>query len=135
MKIENENIEHILKLMNKSQLTLEGARAVSELNLYEFAVNRLYYSCFYLVSALLLLDGLTVKTHAGAIAKFSELYVKSGLLSRNHSITLNILFQNRQTADYDVEAEVSLEKYEELLAKTEEFVRDVEGLILSELES
>ena len=37
---------------------------------YRTAVNRLYYSCYYMVSALLLQKGYNARTHNGIIALF-----------------------------------------------------------------
>jgi len=41
-------------------------------------VNRLYYSCFYAVSALLVRDGLSSLKHAGVRSLFKRHYVRTG---------------------------------------------------------
>jgi uncharacterized protein (UPF0332 family) len=42
------------------------------------AVNRLYYACFYAVSALLVDKGISVKTHAGVRQMFGLHFISTG---------------------------------------------------------
>jgi uncharacterized protein (UPF0332 family) len=63
-------------------------------------VNRLYYACFYAVSALLLKDGLSSSKHAGVRSLFNKQYVKTGKISKNLAQTYNDLFERRQESDY-----------------------------------
>jgi uncharacterized protein (UPF0332 family) len=43
-------------------------------------VNRLYYACFYAVSALLLAKGLTATRHSGLRTLFHQHVIRAGLL-------------------------------------------------------
>jgi uncharacterized protein len=44
-------------------------------------VNRLYYACFYAVSALLLIDGLSSSKHSGVRALFHKHCIKTGSIA------------------------------------------------------
>lgn len=77
--------------------------------------NRAYYAIFYCVSALLLTEGITTKKHEGARVKFHELFVKTGRFSREAGQILERNFAARQSADYDMEAELGEQEAIQLL--------------------
>ncbi|WP_240625661.1 HEPN domain-containing protein [Spirosoma pollinicola] len=68
--------------------------------------NRSYYAIFYCASALLLTEGITTKKHEGARVKFHELFVKTGRFTREAGQILERNFAARQSADYDMEADL-----------------------------
>lgn len=82
--------------------------------------NRSYYAVFYCACALLLTEGITTKKHEGARVKFHELFVKTGRFTREAGKILERNFEARQSADYDMEAELGEEDALHLLegAKT-----------------
>ena len=49
--------------------------------LWNSAVNRMYYACFHMVSALFILHGIEVKSHMGVRQAFGLHFVKTNLLS------------------------------------------------------
>jgi uncharacterized protein (UPF0332 family) len=63
-------------------------------------VNRLYYACFYAVSALLVRDGLSSSRHAGVRSLFNRHYVKTGKVPKDLATIYNDLFERRQEGDY-----------------------------------
>lgn len=65
-----------------------------------FAVNRVYYSCFYVVSAALLRKGHKFKKHSGVKAAFHKIFVKTGLVSHEMGIFYDALYEARQRGDY-----------------------------------
>ena len=65
------------------------------------AANRMYYACYYMVSALLLKNGLNAHTHGGAIGLFGLHFIKTGLIDSDLGKFYSQLFELRQTGDYD----------------------------------
>ncbi len=65
-----------------------------------FAVNRLYYACFYAVTALLLTSGKQFTRHSAVIAEFNRAYVKTGKVDVAWSKFYQRLFDDRQESDY-----------------------------------
>lgn len=51
-----------------------------ENELWNSTVNRMYYACFHIISALLIMNEIEVKTHMGVRQAFDLHFVKSGLL-------------------------------------------------------
>jgi uncharacterized protein len=63
-------------------------------------VNRLYYACFYAVSALLLTKGLTATSHSGLRTLFHQHVIRPGLLPLGQGPLYDRLFDQRQRSDY-----------------------------------
>ena len=61
-------------------------------------VNRLYYACFYAVSALLLTKGLTATSHSGLRTLFHQHLIRPGLLPLGQGPLYDRLFDQR--SDY-----------------------------------
>ncbi|GAW93534.1 HEPN domain-containing protein [Calderihabitans maritimus] len=64
------------------------------------SINRLYYSCFYAVSAYLLTKGYSSAKHSGVRSLFHQKVVKPGLVRSSAGRIYNRLFDARQKADY-----------------------------------
>ncbi len=89
-------------------------------------MNRLYYSMFYAVLALLQEKKLGTSKHSGAIALFDREYVKTGSFPKEMSRALHRAFALRQKGDYLEEAEVTINDIEEIRPIAKEFVVVVE---------
>lgn len=63
-------------------------------------MNRLYYSCFYLVSALLYKHDIKAETHNGTKTQFNLHFVKSGKIDLKYGKLYSNLFNWRQESDY-----------------------------------
>ena len=55
----------VLYRMTRAEEALEDPRILARAERWNACVNRLYYACFYAVSALLVMDGLSFSKHAG----------------------------------------------------------------------
>lgn len=67
----------------------------------DLLANRLYYSIFHAVSALLLMDGIKTGTHKGASSQFGKYYVLSGVFKREDGMLYSRLQTMREKADYE----------------------------------
>ncbi|HET6514169.1 MAG TPA: HEPN domain-containing protein [Thermodesulfovibrionales bacterium] len=115
--------------IGKSTESLESADDELKAGRLSFAVNRIYYSCFYIVSALLLQNNLKFRKHSGIRAAFHRNFIKPGILNREHGLLYDELFEARQRGDY-LEL-VSFEKgqVEDWLEQAEGFIESVNSLI------
>ncbi|WP_176237898.1 HEPN domain-containing protein [Candidatus Hakubella thermalkaliphila] len=68
--------------LEKARETLEDAELLLSQNRLSSAVNRLYYSLFYGVLALLETKGLASSKHAGVRALFNQHFVKDNIVSK-----------------------------------------------------
>jgi uncharacterized protein len=63
-----------------------------------------------------------VKSHNGVKTKFSELFIKTGIVPEKYGKNLSELMNDRQDADYDLESSFSEEEVQEMINWTEEFL-------------
>jgi len=98
-------------------------------------MNRLYYSMFYAVLALLQEKEMGTSKHSGAIALFDREYVKTGSFPKEMSRALHRAFALRQKGDYMEETEVTLKDIEEIRPIAEDFVAGVEKYLSQEVKA
>lgn len=94
-----------------------------------FSVNRIYYACFYVVSAVLLQEKLRFKKHSGVRAAFHQHPVKPGLVSGEHGKLYDELFEARQRGDYMELVYFERRQVEAWLQLARQFVQRVALLI------
>ena len=115
--------------MEKANDSLNAAQDDLKAGRFSFSVNRIYYACFYAVSAVLLQKGLKFKKHSGVRAAFHKHIVKSGLISREHGQFYDEIFEARQRGDYIELVRFKKEVVQEWLKQASEFVKAVNSLI------
>ncbi len=94
------NEQLVLYRLQRARGTLEDARILAQAQRWNPCVNRLYYACFYAVSALLIQEGLSSSKHAGIRSLFNRHCVKAGKVSKEKAKIFNDLFERRQEGDY-----------------------------------
>lgn len=99
---------------------------------FNAAVNRLYYACYYAASALLLSRHIEVGTHNGVKTQLSMHYVRTGRLSIEHGATFSLLFEKRQSSDYNDFAYADITLVNMLRPRVETFIQAVEKLTREE---
>ena len=95
-------------------------------------MSRLYYACFYSVSALLLVRNLSSSKHSGVRGLFNLHFVRTGEVSRDLGALYNDLFENRQQGDYMDFVRFEGEQVRSWIAQVELFVEQVTALALAE---
>jgi len=98
----NEEIRKIISYkISRAYETLEEAELMSKHNHWNTCVNRLYYACFYTVSALLLTENLSSSKHTGVRSLFNNNFVKKNIISKELGLLYNELFKSRHSSDYE----------------------------------
>ena len=115
-----------IRLQNAKE-TLDEVPVHIENGFWNTATNRMYYACYYAVAALLLKNGISVKTHSGVRQALGKEFVVTGLVSKEQARFFSILFDNRQTGDYD--DFMTEEKVKELYPQAVGFIQAIESLI------
>ncbi len=125
--------EDIIKYrLEKSATTFNEAKSLAESGFWGGCANRLYYSCFYCVIALLAKDEMNVSTHNGVRTEFFKRYIKTGILDRKYSSIYTDLMSKRQESDYDDFLTFSQEDIFPLIADVENFLQTIRALILNQ---
>jgi len=86
--------------LRRANETLEDAIILANSERWNACVNRLYYACFYAVTALLVRHGLSSSKHTGVRSLFNLHYVKTGKVPKELARIYNDLFERRQEGDY-----------------------------------
>jgi len=94
-----------------------------------FAVNRLYYACFYAVTALLLTSGKQFTRHSAVIAEFNRAYVKTAKVDVAWSKFYQRLFDDRQESDYVPTTTFEPADIGRRIEKAEAFVMTIRTLV------
>jgi uncharacterized protein (UPF0332 family) len=94
-----------------------------------FAMNRLYYACFYAVTALLLQDGKQFARRSTVKSEFVRNYIKSGLVDARWNKFYQKLFDDRQEGDYIPTATFETSDVSMRLQQAREFIALIRSLI------
>lgn len=86
--------------LQRDHESLEDARILAEAKRWNPCVNRLYYACFYAVSALLTSEGWSSSKHTGVRSLFNQHFVRTGKVGKGTAQIFNDLFERRQEGDY-----------------------------------
>ena len=127
-----QKLEYIHYRIESARTTLKAAIVLAENGFWNSAVNRLYYSLFYTVSALLYTTGISVKKHSSVKSQFTLHYVKTGKIDKKYGQLLSDLFDWRQKGDYENIFDYDEESVMPLIPAVEEMLDVLEALIKKE---
>lgn len=119
----------IANKIRRSHETWNEAQGIIEGKFWYAAANRMYYACYYMVSALLLKNGIEAHTHGGIIGLFGLNFVKTNIVSSELGKFYSQLFELRQTGDYDDWKIVTETEVLTLAPKVELFLDTIEKII------
>lgn len=109
--------------MTSAKRLLKEIEAHIQQGYYNTAVNRMYYSCFYAVSALLLHNGIEgVKTHDGVRQMFGKHFIQTGTFPREWGRFYTIIFACRSDADYEDFKDYDLKTTEGMFPQVKAFI-------------
>ena len=121
--------DYIHYRIDKADEILEDAELLAENERWNSCVNRLYYSSFYLVTALLYKNQIRTQTHNGVKTQFFLHFVKKGKVSQDDGKLFSHLFDWRQESDYSDFIEFDKETVIPLLERVRAFNDAIKGLI------
>ena len=125
----NDNNELIKYRIERSFETIREAKTMIDNKFWNASINRIYYSCFYAVSALLLKKNIETSSHKGIRQMFGLHFVQSGLVDREDGRFFSDLYDRRQTGDYDDFISYDSETAIKLLEQAEDFIMRITTLI------
>jgi uncharacterized protein (UPF0332 family) len=115
--------------LDKARTTFEEAKSLAKNGFWNGVVNRLYYSCFYAVIALLAKHEISTTTHNGVRTEFFRLYIKSGILDKDLSSLYSNLMGKRQESDYGDFQSFTEDEIAPLISDTESFINKINEII------
>ena len=97
-----ERDEYVKYRLDSAYKALDADKVLVDNGFWSSAVNRLYYSLFYGLNALLVANKIETKTHTGLKSHFSKYFVKTGEFDKKYGKLFSKLFAWRQKADYSI---------------------------------
>jgi uncharacterized protein len=128
MTIENQS-DYIKYRFHRSEESFEEALILAENGKWNTVVNRLYYSCFYAVIALLIKNEIETQSHDGARTQFGLHFIKSGMIDKKYGKLFTKLFDYRQKGDYGDLYDYDEKIVRPLISQVQEFIGEIRKLI------
>ena len=97
--------------------------------LWNTAVNRLYYACYYAVIALLIDKEIQPQTHAGVRQMFGLHFIKTGIIDNSTGKFFTDIFDLRQSSDYDDYIAFDEDDVLDLINPANELITKIESLL------
>lgn len=128
---EYQHEDYIKYRIKRARETIEEVKIQIDHRLWNTAINRMYYACYYAIGALLAKHQIIVSSHHGLRQKFGEYFVKTEIFDKKLAKHFTELFDKRNKGDYndffDFDEETILKLYpvsKDFVAKAEELLSD-----------
>ena len=115
--------------LKKARDTFEEIGILTAANKWNGAANRLYYSVFHAITALLLHDGHSVNTHNGSHAIFHLHYIKTGIFPIEFGRLYNQLQTMREESDYNCVFDIDPDELKNRIEPARDLIEKIEELI------
>ena len=125
----------VMYRLERARESLEEANILLERGHGNAFVNRLYYACFYAVSALLLTRGLSSAKHSSIRSLFHQNFVKPGKVDPELGHLYDKLFDNRQKGDYADLVRFDPNEVRDWYDEAREFVEIAGDIVKKELDT
>jgi len=130
MSLNDEERQTLVRLqLEKAHNNFNQIPLLREAGYWDNVANRLYYSLFHAVSALLIHDGYNVGSHRGAVSTFGQHYIATGIFTIEEGKHYSRLQGLREKADYNcsynaTEKDIApkVEPTRQLIEKIEEYI-------------
>ena len=129
--LSNEDRNNMIDIyFEKAVTSLSSAILLFELNDYNGAANRAYYSVFQAASALLLTKNIERYSHKHVHRAIFEEFAESGKIPRDFDITIKKIEAMRTTGDYSKIKSVTKEEIGESISEAKAFLNNTKKLIV-----
>ncbi len=125
----NERKELVKYRINKAKETFSEIDLLVQNRLWNTAINRLCYACYYAVIALLIDRKIETLTHTGTRQMFGLHFIKTGLIEKDIGKFYSRIFDLRQTGDYEDFIDFSRDQVIELLEPAEKLISHIESML------
>ena len=131
MSLKEEDRRILVELeLEKAERTFSQVGALQREQYWDTLANRLYYSLFHAVSALLINDQREVGSHKGAAIRFHQYYVKTGLFSEEEGSFYSQMETLREKSDYNCFFNVTEADIVSNVAPASSFIKKVKQYIV-----
>lgn len=134
MSLNDEERKTVVRLqIEKAYNNFNQIPVLREAGYWDNVANRLYYSLFHAVSALLIHDGYSVGSHRGAVGAFGQHYVATGIFTVEEGRHYSRLQGLREKADYNCAYNATEKDIAPKIEPTRLLIEKIEKYIYSEM--
>ena len=134
MSLDKEKRDTVISLViAKAFTTQEEVDLLVEKGYWNAAANRLYYSVFHAVSALLIHDGIRIKSHKGAGVMLNQHYIQTNKISPELGKLYRRLELMREESDYNCFYNTSPEELKKELEPARELIKTIAKMVSAEV--
>lgn len=119
----------VANLLIKADQALAAAARDFDAGDLGLATNRIYYACFYALSAVLLREKRQFSKHSGVRAALHKNLVRTGRLGKTFGQFYDRAFAERQEADYNAMAEFDAAILKTRIKEAQAFVTEMKQLL------
>lgn len=119
-------ISHRIK---QAEETLNEISFLIDTKHLSLAVNRIYYSIFYAISAVSIKDDFSTSKHKKLLGWFNRNYINTGFLSKEYGKMIYASFENREKSDYDFLFDMTKEEIIKYFELAKEFIAEIKKLL------
>ena len=98
---QEQRISIVCYRIESAENTLAEVETHRANGFYNTAVNRLYYACYYAATAILIANGIEVKSHDGVRMNLGKYIVQEGILTPELGRYINIQKKWKETLQYN----------------------------------
>lgn len=121
--------EYVQYRISRAHETLDEINLLLENKLWNSAISRMYYACFYAIGALLVQNGISTSSHAGLRQRFGQEFVKTGRINKELAKHFSELFDKRQKGDYNDFIDFDEDTANRLKQPTIDLIKAIEELL------
>jgi uncharacterized protein (UPF0332 family) len=130
MTIDPEDKKKLIEYrINQVRETVNEADLMLQNSCFRAAVNRIYYSMFYLLLALGLKYEFSTSKHHQLIGWFNKNFIHTGKINREYGKMLRKAYQYRIKGDYEPIVSFDKETVESMFADLKEFIAEIMKLL------
>ena len=130
MSLKEEERRILVELeLEKAEKTFGQVEVLQRERYWDTMANRLYYSLFHAVSALLINDQREVGSHKGAAIRFHQYYVKTGIFTEDEGSFYSQMETLREKSDYNCFFNISEADVISKVLPTSSFIEKVKKYI------
>ncbi len=126
--------EYIRHRLARAEEALQEAELLFSQRHTNVTVNRLYYACFYAVTARLLTEGYSTSRHRGVRILFDKHWIKTGRLPKESSRIFRRFYDRRRQGDYEDFTRFTAEEVQPWFVEIRHFVKTISSLIEEQIQ-
>ncbi len=124
--------ESTQQLLINAEETLNAAEVLLKEEYLRDAVNRAYYSVFYIAEALLNEKDLRFSKHGTVHGAFAQHYIKTKIFEEKYHKLLTGAFRRRMLGDYDEVAQFTSEEVRQVIEQAWDFLNAAKKYLASQ---